>query len=171
MAEPVSRPSFTIRRAEDRDIEPFVDLLYDVADEGLWIATETPFDRAARAARIRASAPLMVRLVAVDEHNAIIGEAGTWFDGDDRTRATLGMCVAKAWRGHGVGRALLSRMIDELKAAGVRHLDLCVFQHNERAIALYNSFGFTKTGSSELVRKDGSRFATFEMELALDVRA
>jgi RimJ/RimL family protein N-acetyltransferase len=54
--------------------------------------------------------------------------------------------VALEWRGQGVGRALLDAAVDWAREAGVRKLELHVFPWNERAIALYERFGFEREG-------------------------
>jgi RimJ/RimL family protein N-acetyltransferase len=60
--------------------------------------------------------------------------------------ADLGLMVAAGHRRRGVGRALLARVVDWARDAGVRKLELHVFPHNEPAIALYESFGFVREG-------------------------
>jgi putative acetyltransferase len=60
--------------------------------------------------------------------------------------ADLGLMVAAGHRRRGVGRALLARTVDWAREARVRKLELHVFPHNGPAIALYESFGFTREG-------------------------
>lgn len=60
--------------------------------------------------------------------------------------ADLGLMVAAAHRGRGIGRALLDRAACWAADAGVRKLELHVFPWNEPAIRLYESFGFRREG-------------------------
>jgi len=60
--------------------------------------------------------------------------------------ADLGLMVAKAARGHGVGRGLLEAGVDWARGASIRKLELHVFPWNEPAIQLYERFGFEREG-------------------------
>ena len=54
--------------------------------------------------------------------------------------------VEAAWRGRGVGRALLVALIATARADGHRALSLSVDARNAPALALYRSMGFVETG-------------------------
>ena len=56
------------------------------------------------------------------------------------------MMVAQAWRGRGVGSALVAAAIEKSREQGLHKLSLEVFPHNEAAIALYRKFGFVEEG-------------------------
>ena len=58
----------------------------------------------------------------------------------------LNICVARAWRGQGIGRALLGRMVDDARAGGNEVTFLEVRPSNLKAIALYESMGFQRIG-------------------------
>lgn len=58
----------------------------------------------------------------------------------------LNIAVAHEYRGRGIGRELLERMIAEAGRHGARRLLLEVRISNERAISLYRNHGFTKLG-------------------------
>lgn len=60
--------------------------------------------------------------------------------------ASLGMAVARDWRGRGVGSALLAEAFRWARWAGVEKLALSVYPHNEAALALYRKFGFQQEG-------------------------
>ena len=62
--------------------------------------------------------------------------------------ASIGMSVAKTWRGQGVGSALMQACIDRAREARVHKLELQVFPHNEAALALYRKFGVRAGGVS-----------------------
>lgn len=58
----------------------------------------------------------------------------------------LGMSTAKAWRGRGVGSALLKHLLAWTDAHGFRRVELRVFSNNPDAIRLYERFGFVVEG-------------------------
>jgi len=68
----------------------------------------------------------------------------------DRARSDAGrvggMWVEPAWRGRGVGRALLQEVISCGRERGLRRLGLWAPGHNPAAIALYTRAGFRNTG-------------------------
>lgn len=64
-----------------------------------------------------------------------------------RHRATLHLAVAQAWRGRGVGTALMGCALDWARAhPRIEKVSLAVLADNERAIALYRRFGFQEEG-------------------------
>lgn len=58
----------------------------------------------------------------------------------------LNICVAKAARGYGLGRLLLTRLTKEAFADGMSVVTLEVRLSNQSAIALYESQGFRRVG-------------------------
>lgn len=75
--------------------------------------------------------------------------------------AAFGMSVARTWRGRGVGRALLERLVVETEACplGIVRLELDVVAWNAPAIALYESLGFAHEGRRRhaVVDRTGAR--------------
>lgn len=66
---------------------------------------------------------------------------GPWF----RARAWWELdqvSVAEAYRGRGVCRALLERILEEAKAHGITDLELCSWSFNAEAHAAFRSLGF-----------------------------
>lgn len=59
-------------------------------------------------------------------------------------RAEIGISVAKAYWGRGIGSALMAELVSFAKTRGIRQLNLEVRSDNERAIRLYKKFGFQK---------------------------
>jgi len=60
---------------------------------------------------------------------------------------TLGIAVAKAAHGRGVGSALMQALVDYADNwAGVLRIELTVYPDNARAIRLYEKFGFVLEG-------------------------
>jgi RimJ/RimL family protein N-acetyltransferase len=62
--------------------------------------------------------------------------------------ATLGISLAKEYRGQGIGRELLQTAIEEAKnnIDGLKIIMLHVYQPNEQAYKLYESVGFKEYG-------------------------
>jgi ribosomal protein S18 acetylase RimI-like enzyme len=52
------------------------------------------------------------------------------------------LCIAKDYRGRGLGRALLAKSSQTLLDAGFEALSLTVTESNQQAVALYERFGF-----------------------------
>ena len=71
----------------------------------------------------------------------------------------LGMLVDRAWRGRGVGVALMQAAVDWARSHGLHKLCLEVFTHNAAAIALYRRCGFVDEG----LRKNQFRRANGEL--------
>lgn len=63
-------------------------------------------------------------------------------------RAELGISVLKEFWGLGLGKALMNACIQCAKKAGYKQLELNVVAENERAVALYKSFGFVEFGQN-----------------------
>ena len=80
---------------------------------------------------------------------AVVGMAGIACVGEReklRHRASLGISIDRAYWGLGIGRALTQVCIECAGRAGYAQLELDVVAENERAIALYESLGFTEFG-------------------------
>jgi len=53
------------------------------------------------------------------------------------------LCIARAYRGRGLGRALLSRSAEALLRGGFEAITLTVTEGNDQAVQLYERFGFS----------------------------
>ncbi|HEY5350171.1 MAG TPA: GNAT family N-acetyltransferase [Candidatus Lustribacter sp.] len=129
-----------IREMEPGDLDPMLLLFDAVAQERLWIGTEPGFDRQ----RYRDTFGM-----ALGHGNgmfvALWGERLVGIATEHQHEPyghMLGMLVDEAYRGRGVGRALIERITAWARDQGFAHLNLSVFPHNERAVALYRSCGF-----------------------------
>ncbi len=93
--------------------------------------------------------PHSCKLVALAD-GAIVGAAGLHPAGLSPRRSharMLGIVIAQEWQGRGVGRRLISRLLDWADNwAGVLRVELVVHADNARAIALYRSLGFVEEG-------------------------
>ena len=54
------------------------------------------------------------------------------------------MGVLQAWVGRGIGRSLLEALEGWARSNGLHRLELMVNYNNERAIRLYEKFGFER---------------------------
>ena len=79
--------------------------------------------------------------------------------------ATLGITVAKAFWGLGLGRRMMELLLDWGRLRKLRKMYLHVYADNERAIALYRSLGFVEEGRlrEDVLRADGSFTDTIVM--------
>jgi RimJ/RimL family protein N-acetyltransferase len=117
-----------------------------VAGEGRGIGAELPLD-AERDRRVilgSITSDTQQSFVAVDDDGTVIGNLGIELQGYGV--AELGMMVEVAWRGRGVGAALLREGIDWARAVGAHKVALQHWPTNERAAALYEKFGFVEEG-------------------------
>ncbi len=87
-----------------------------------------------------------------------------------RHRATLGICILKAFWGRGIATAMMQTLIDAAKQTALEQLELEVVADNERAIRLYERFGFAEFARHprKLKYRDG-RYADMVL-MMLDLR-
>ena len=100
------------------------------------------------------------RLVARDPATGeIVGWAALTLASSRRVYAGVAwesVYVAAAWRGHGVGRALLEALIPASEAAGYWTLQAGVLAENEASLALHEHVGFRRVGIQERIGRDAS---------------
>jgi putative acetyltransferase len=141
---------------------PLAQLHAAVAEERDGIAAEPPVDLELRAAYWNLDWTLVA--VADGEPVGLVFVIETPFGFGE-----LGMCVAAAWRGRGVGTALVAAAIELPRDRGLHKLTLGVFPHNARAIALYRKFGFVEEGRRirHIRRQSGELWDLIDMGLLL----
>jgi ribosomal protein S18 acetylase RimI-like enzyme len=164
----VTRP-VSVREATLADVDALVAILVEVAGEGRWIATEAPVDVDRRRRRMAADVESDDAIVLVAEAGGeAVGQAGLHLA--SYGVADLGMAVAAAWRGRGVGTALLAEAVDRARKAGAHKLSLQVWPHNTAALALYERFGFRREGylTRHYRRRSGELWDAVVMGLPLD---
>lgn len=157
-----SAQEFSVRPATEADRRALAELLAAVAEERDGIGAEPPVDVARLAAHWRLDGTLVAEADGV-----IVGEVRvdpSWMGFGD-----VGMMVAAAWRGRGVGTALVQAAADWAREQGLHKLALNVFPHNQAAIALYRKCGFVEEGRliRHVRRSDGALWDLIEMGLHL----
>jgi RimJ/RimL family protein N-acetyltransferase len=158
----VTDAPFEIRPARDEDRLPLALVFAAVAEERDGIGTEPPVDVEARAA----SWTLDGTFAAVADGEVIgsihVGTSGHGF-------GEIGMAIAREWRGHGVGSALMEAAIDWARERGLHKLSLGVFAHNTAGLALYRKYGFVEEGLriKHYRRQNGELWDSIEMGLLL----
>jgi len=60
----------------------------------------------------------------------------------------IGIAIRDGWRGVGLGRILMERILEWMRARGFKKAELAVFGTNGRARHLYESLGFENEGMS-----------------------
>ncbi|TDE70707.1 GNAT family N-acetyltransferase [Streptococcus vicugnae] len=84
-------------------------------------------------------------------------------------RAEIGIAVKKAYWNKGIGRKLLTRLINLSRQSGLKILSLEVRTDNKGAIHLYESLGFRRIGTFEdFMEIDGESIDFDIMELFLE---
>ena len=80
--------------------------------------------------------------------NAVVGWCSVTPKDRDVNRhvGVLGIAIRKAWRGKGLGHALMRSAIDAGWARGLTRIELVVHHDNAQAIALYQRLGFEREG-------------------------
>lgn len=164
-----ARLDLVIRAATVEDVEEMVDLYLRVGEEGLFISVEPPVDRHERRLWLeqRLDAPWTLVMVAVVS-GAIIGYLTAV--GSARDPAELGLGVARAWRGLGVGTRLIEAAIGWGRGHGVHKLTAEVFPHNQPTLHLFEKLAFQREGlrRSHYRRRDGALWDVVVLGLPLE---
>lgn len=164
--------SFRVRAATPADVDQIVELFVAVVDEGRWLGSEAPVDRVAQRQRFleHIEAPGdSASLVAVStDDDRVVGHAGVHME--PYQVAGLGMMVDAAWRGRGVGAALVEAAIRSARDLGAHKLALQAWPHNRAAIRLYLRHGFVEEGllRRQYRRRNGELWDAVIMGLVLD---
>jgi RimJ/RimL family protein N-acetyltransferase len=157
-----------IRLAEAEDFDAWFCLYDAVAAEGKWIGGEAPSDRAARRRSFDAylGDDNAVTFLA-EAAGRLVGSLGVEIRGGI---ADLGMMVDSAWRGRGVGSALMEACIAWAVQHGAHKVTLELWPHNVAAQRLYRKYGFEQEGffKSHYRRRNGELWDAIRMGLVVD---
>jgi ribosomal protein S18 acetylase RimI-like enzyme len=90
-----------------------------------------------------ARSPTHVCLVAEDQAcGHIAGYAWYHWESSQSPTSTFGICLREAYRGIGLGQALMERLLHVAAHVGPPRMSLTVQKANPRALALYRKMGF-----------------------------
>jgi L-phenylalanine/L-methionine N-acetyltransferase len=159
----MDRPTIQIRAWEPDDIPQLTEVLNQ--PRVIWGTLQVPFTSiASRRKRAETRGPAFQLVAVVDDR--VVGVIS--LDRFERRRAhaaTIGMAVHDAYAGRGCGRALLSAAIEQAdRWLNIKRLELAVWADNDRAIALYEAFGFEREG---LCRAYGWRDGAYADSIAM----
>ncbi len=143
----------TVRNGTEQDARAVIDnfiLTHWQTDYLASYQEEIPFTVEQECAYLkrRQESPFEAALVA-ETDGGIVGTAGIERIGAGdkmKHRASFGISIDRDWWGLGIGRALTEACIECAGKAGYAQLELEVVADNERALALYESEGFTEYG-------------------------
>lgn len=167
----------TIREAQEADARAMLDYLAVLTSEpGVPIllsherASSFTVESERELIRRHRDQPNSLWLLAV-EGERVVGMLN--MDGGGRPESahsvSLGVSVARDWRGRGVGRELMTRAIEwARRTEGISRVELEVFSDNARAIRLYERMGFATEGLRRRAYvKDGVAIDSLMMALLL----
>jgi len=149
--------NYTIRPITERDVPFMWDMLYEslyVPEGGKPFGREILQDPAIAKYAEHWGRPGDIGLIAVADDGQPMGtitarlfdesNQGYGYVGPDVPE--LGMALSQAYRGQGIGTALLKALFDELRKQGIPQVSLSVDPNNEAAVKLYRRFGFEVVG-------------------------
>ena len=149
--EAASAESLVIRPARTDDAEIMVAYMTALTAEGLdTISVRVPpnlEDEREFVLRSKVSERILILLAFADDKLVGMLDLSAGQRPSDRHAGRFGMSVAKAWRGRGVGRKLLTAAIEETRSwPGFCRIELECAPWNQAAIALYERLGFELEG-------------------------
>ncbi|APQ75372.1 GNAT family N-acetyltransferase [Clostridium botulinum] len=105
---------------------------------------------------------LLVAEIKEEDEKKVVGVIGLNINSNPRTKhtASLGMMVHKAYQGNGIGKKLMSEILDLADTwLMLARIELGVFTDNEKAIKLYEKFGFKIEGTKKYAAIKNGRYA------------
>lgn len=138
--------SIRVRAFEPEDAPQLTEVMNQPL--AVWGTLQLPYTSVAARAEAAKGRSGLTRLVAVAD-DRVVGVIGLeQFDRRRGHAATIGMAVHDAYAGRGCGRALLGAVTEQAdRWLNIRRIELTVWSDNARAIALYESFGFSREGT------------------------
>ncbi|MFA5405908.1 MAG: GNAT family N-acetyltransferase [Candidatus Nanoarchaeia archaeon] len=141
--------SFIIRKPKMSDAPALTKLMNDLVREEVFILVDSVITVAEERVRLRnrlkqINAGKSVSLIALDDKK-IIASFGIMLEkGRSSHVGGFGIVIAKGYRGQGLGKELIVKIIDLAKERlkGLELIELGVFKDNKPAIKLYKKMGF-----------------------------
>ncbi len=112
-------------------------------------------------------------IVFADDGGALVGMLGAFQSEDDlqRRNATIwGVFVDPAVRGKGISRAMLDKLMSQLRGAGLLTATLAVNKEQTAAVRLYERAGFRIVGHETVTLGDGLPHEEYLMEALVGSR-
>jgi ribosomal protein S18 acetylase RimI-like enzyme len=100
----------------------------------------------------------------VEEENALIGMVGAFYDVENQAAVLTNAYVVKEHRGKGVSKLLMQRILEDIEDSGITKTILEVSSEQKVAIALYQKFGFEKSGETSRMLGDGKSHQVYLFE-------
>jgi putative acetyltransferase len=120
----------------------------------VWGTLQLPAQTAAAwRQRLEGNDPSSSYVLAAVVAGKVVGLASLHWSNRPRARhmASLGMFVHDAYQGRGIGKRLMAALIDAAdRWLGLVRVELEVYPDNERAVRLYEQFGFQVEGRKRL---------------------
>ena len=156
------------------DAQQFLELNHKLDDETKWMLLE-PGERTNTAEQTRNRIEHTLKqdneaVFVVEVENTLVGYASVIGGHLNRTKhkASVVTGILQEYAGKGIGSRLFDSLMLWAKESPLRRLELTVMTHNERAIALYQKFGFQIEGRQEgSLMIDGVLVDEFGMALLL----
>lgn len=156
------------------DAQQFLELNCTLDDETKWMLLE-PGERTTTAEQIRNRIEHTLKkdneaVFVVEVENMLVGYASVIGGHLNRTKhkASVVTGILQEYAGKGVGSRLFDSLMLWAKESPLRRLELTVMIHNERAIALYQKFGFQIEGRQKgSLMVDGVLVDEFGMALLI----
>ena len=138
---------FTIREMKLSDAEELLEHIKALAEERIFLLLEPDeipktVDEERNILRIYKEENRKMLVAVMDGKIVGSGDCRLGKLNKNRHTASFGVAVRKEYRNLGIGRALLSRLMDWAESKGAEKLWLSVFSTNESAMALYKKLGF-----------------------------
>lgn len=172
----------TIRELRWGDLDDLIDIYLHLYEErgatgsiGITLYHEPP-TRASEIAwfadlfRRNLEGTALTRVADVDGHavgSCTVSPSGSGPNSEQSHVGVLGILIHQAHRGHGIGRALMTDVLERCRGT-YELLRLSVFSENAGAIRLYEQLGFQRCGHiPRAIRRGSTYFDADEMVLTL----
>ncbi|MGP8305573.1 GNAT family N-acetyltransferase [Vibrio sp. YIC-376] len=132
-----------VRRIVPADLDSFLSLWQSVFDEGEFFATPPPSRERIKSVLEKSERDQFPQYVAISD-NKIVGVVEAF--PVSVHIGYVGTQVHRLFRGQGIARKLLSKVIEDSRRFGFKELKLEVYDFNLPARRLYESFGFSVDG-------------------------